>query len=78
MLKGNVLPPSAVPPSHPLRCCAVKRTPDEKEEDCVISSFKNKVQVDLANLMPDSTVAHNIYEQQKRVEQEQLQQEKDH
>ena len=40
-------------------------------EDRVISGFKNKVQVNAANLMPDSNVAHTIYEQQKPVEQEQ-------
>ncbi|HEY4198464.1 MAG TPA: SDR family oxidoreductase [Mucilaginibacter sp.] len=39
-------------------------------EDRVISGFKNKVQVNAANLMPDSTVAHTLYEQQKPVEQE--------
>jgi short-subunit dehydrogenase len=43
-------------------------------EDRVISGFKNKVQVDMANLMPDGNVAHSIYEQQKPVEQEQQQQ----
>jgi uncharacterized protein len=40
-------------------------------EDRVISGFKNKIQVSAANMMPDSTVAHAIYEQQKPVEQEQ-------
>src|ERR1700743_1089756 len=39
-------------------------------EDRVISGFKNKVQVNAANLMPDSTVAHTLYEQQKPVEHE--------
>jgi short-subunit dehydrogenase len=34
----------------------------------VISGFKNKVQVNAANLMPDSSVAHTLYEQQKPVE----------
>jgi len=37
-------------------------------DDRVIAGFKNKVQVNAANLMPDSTVAHNLYEQQKPVE----------
>jgi short-subunit dehydrogenase len=37
-------------------------------EDRVIAGFKNKVQVNAANLMPDSTVAHSLYEQQKPVE----------
>jgi short-subunit dehydrogenase len=44
-------------------------------EDRVISGFKNKVEVNMANLMPDSKVAHNLYEQQQPVEQEQQQQE---
>jgi hypothetical protein len=39
-------------------------------EDRVISGFKNKVQVNAANLVPDSSVAHNLYEQQKPVEHE--------
>src|ERR1700744_88450 len=39
-------------------------------QDRVISGFKNKVQVNAANLMPDSTVAHTLYEQQKPVEHE--------
>jgi len=43
-------------------------------EDRVIAGFKNKVQVNAANLMPDSSVAHTLYEQQKPVEQEQQQQ----
>lgn len=43
-------------------------------EDRVISGFKNKVQVNLANLMPDSSVAHTMYEQQQPVKQEQQQQ----
>lgn len=38
--------------------------------DRVISGFKNKVEINAANLMPDSTVAHTIYEQQKPVEHE--------
>lgn len=42
-------------------------------EDRVISGFKNKVEVNMANLMPDSRVAHTMYEQQKPVEQEQQQ-----
>ena len=40
-------------------------------EDRVISGFKNSAQVHMANLMPDSAVAHTIYEQQQPVEQEQ-------
>lgn len=39
-------------------------------EDRVIAGFKNKVQVSAANLMPDSNVAHTLYEQQKPVEHE--------
>lgn len=39
-------------------------------EDRVISGFKNKVEVNASNLMPDSTVAHKLYEQQKPVEHE--------
>jgi short-subunit dehydrogenase len=42
-------------------------------EDRVISGFKNKVQVNASNILPDSTVAHQLYEQQKPVEQEQQQ-----
>jgi hypothetical protein len=42
-------------------------------EDRVISGFKNSVEVHAANLMPDSNVAHTLYEQQKPVEQEQQQ-----
>src|SRR6195952_5381078 len=38
--------------------------------DRVIAGFKNKVEVNAANLMPDSTVAHALYEQQKPVEHE--------
>lgn len=41
--------------------------------DRVISGFKNKVQVNMANLMPDSNVAHTMYEQQQPVAQEQQQ-----
>jgi len=39
-------------------------------DDRVISGFKNKVEVNAANLVPDSTVAHKLYEQQKPVEHE--------
>ena len=39
-------------------------------DDRVIAGFKNKLEVNAANLMPDSTVAHNLYEQQKPVEHE--------
>ncbi|MDN3583443.1 SDR family NAD(P)-dependent oxidoreductase [Mucilaginibacter flavus] len=35
----------------------------------VISGFKNKLEVNMSNLMPDSNVAHTMYEQQKPVEQ---------
>ncbi|TDQ09611.1 SDR family NAD(P)-dependent oxidoreductase [Pedobacter metabolipauper] len=38
-------------------------------KDKVISGFKNKVQVGMSNLMPDSTVAHTMYEQQKPKEE---------
>jgi len=37
-------------------------------KDRVISGFKNKLQVNMANLMPDDKVAHTMYEQQKPVE----------
>ncbi|NCD68341.1 SDR family NAD(P)-dependent oxidoreductase [Mucilaginibacter agri] len=40
-------------------------------EDRVIAGFKNKIQVNAANFMPDSAVAHQLYEQQKPVGQEQ-------
>lgn len=43
-------------------------------EDRVIAGFKNSAQVHMANLMPDSSVAHTMYEQQQPVEQEQQQQ----
>lgn len=39
-------------------------------EGRVIAGFKNKVQVNAANLMPDSAVAHTLYEQQKPVGRE--------
>ena len=39
-------------------------------KDRVISGFENKLEVNAANLMPDSTVAHTMYEQQKPVEKE--------
>ena len=39
-------------------------------KDKVISGFKNKVQVGMSNLMPDSVVAHNMYEQQKPADKE--------
>jgi uncharacterized protein len=39
-------------------------------EDRVIAGFKNKLQVNAANLMPDSMVAHNLYEHQKPIEHE--------
>jgi short-subunit dehydrogenase len=36
----------------------------------VISGFKNVAMVEMSNMMPDSTVAHNMYEMQKPVEHE--------
>jgi len=39
-------------------------------QDRVIAGFKNKVQVNEANLMPDSSVAHAVYQQQKPIEHE--------
>lgn len=39
-------------------------------DDRIISGLKNKLEVDMSNLMPDSAVAHNIYEHQKPVEQD--------
>ncbi|MES2454238.1 MAG: SDR family oxidoreductase [Bacteroidota bacterium] len=39
-------------------------------KDKIISGFKNKVQVGMGNLMPDSVVAHQIYEQQKPVDEQ--------
>jgi hypothetical protein len=42
-------------------------------KDRVIAGLKNSLEVHAANLMPDSTVAHQLYEQQKPVEQEQQQ-----
>jgi short-subunit dehydrogenase len=44
-------------------------------EDRVIAGFKNKVQVNMANLIPDNSVAHTMYEQQQPAGQEQQQQE---
>ncbi|QEC74751.1 SDR family NAD(P)-dependent oxidoreductase [Mucilaginibacter ginsenosidivorax] len=40
-------------------------------KDRVIAGWKNSLEVHAANLMPDSSVAHSMYEQQKPVEQEQ-------
>lgn len=37
-------------------------------KDRVISGFKNKLEVNASNLLPDSTVAHQLYEQQKPAE----------
>jgi short-subunit dehydrogenase len=37
-------------------------------DDKVISGFKNKVQIAMTNVTPDSTVAHMMYEQQKPVD----------
>ena len=39
-------------------------------KDKVISGFKNKMQMGMANFMPDSTVAHQMNEQQKPVDKE--------
>ncbi|GAB3920776.1 SDR family NAD(P)-dependent oxidoreductase [Mucilaginibacter myungsuensis] len=44
-------------------------------DDKVIAGFKNKVQVGMSNLMPDSVVANNMREMQKPAEQEQQQNE---
>jgi len=44
-------------------------------EDRVISGFKNKMQVGAANMMPDSIIAHTLYEQQEPVEQKYQKQE---
>lgn len=38
-------------------------------DDKVISGFKNKLQVGMTNLMPDSAAAHQMYEQQKPVDE---------
>lgn len=43
-------------------------------KDRVIAGWKNSLEVHAANLMPDSSVAHTMYEQQKPVEQEQQKQ----
>jgi len=40
----------------------------KKGEDRVISGLQNNIQVHMANLMPDSTVAHSMAEQQKPAE----------
>lgn len=37
-------------------------------KDKVVSGLKNKLQVGVSNVLPDSTVAHQIYEQQKPVD----------
>jgi len=39
-------------------------------EDRIISGFKNKLQVNASNVIPDSTLAHQMNEQQKPVDQE--------
>ncbi len=46
-------------------------------EDRVISGFKNKMQVSMANMTPDSVVAKMMGEMQEPVAQEQQQQQKD-
>jgi short-subunit dehydrogenase len=38
-------------------------------KDKIISGMKNKVQVGMSNFMPDTTVAHQLYEQQKPVDE---------
>ncbi|UOE50958.1 SDR family oxidoreductase [Mucilaginibacter sp. SMC90] len=43
-------------------------------KDRVIAGWKNSLEVHAANLMPDSAVAHTMYEQQQPVEQEQQKQ----
>ena len=40
-------------------------------KDRVIAGLKNSLEVHAANLMPDSSVAHQLYEQQKPVEKDQ-------
>lgn len=39
-------------------------------KDKVVSGMKNKLQVGMSNVLPDSTVAHQTYEQQKPVDEE--------
>jgi len=39
-------------------------------KDKVVSGLKNKIQVGMSNILPDSVVAHNIYEQQKPVDED--------
>jgi len=39
-------------------------------KDKVVSGLKNKVQIAMGNLTPDSVVAHQMNEQQKPVEQQ--------
>lgn len=38
-------------------------------KDRVVSGFKNKMQVNVSNVVPDSAVAHQMYEQQAPVDQ---------
>ncbi|MDB5001191.1 MAG: oxidoreductase, partial [Mucilaginibacter sp.] len=38
------------------------------DEDKVVSGFKNKVQVAMGNMTPDTTLAHMVNEQQKPIE----------
>ena len=38
-------------------------------DDKVVSGFKNKMQVGMSNVMPDTTVAHMMNEQQKPASQ---------
>jgi len=37
-------------------------------KDKVISGFKNKVQIGMSNILPDTVVAHNMNEMQKPVD----------
>lgn len=39
-------------------------------QDKIISGFMNKMQVNISNVIPDSAVAHNVYEKQKPVEKD--------
>ena len=39
-------------------------------KDKVVSGLKNKIQVGMSNILPDSVVAHNMYEQQKPVDED--------
>ena len=41
-----------------------------KGDDMVISGFKNKIQVAMSNILPDSTVAEKVHKQQEPAESE--------